>query len=239
MKILFLLLACSLLVSLPTVSSAGDQFKINTSIKPPFSTEQRDGFFDLLLTELFSRIGHKVEFIRLPAERALQMADEGYSDGDVPRVSGLNNRYKNLLEVPEPIIDYNFSAFMRKPVLNDLSWEKLSKQNVGLIIGWKIYETNTPKDSRLTKATSPAQLLELLNGERIDIALYERYAGNYLIRSSNFSSLEECQPSLAVRPMHLYLHKKHAHLVEKISAELRKMKDDGSWQDIAGKTLGK
>jgi len=231
-----LLLPCCLALLLLGTAVSAETLKINTSIKPPFSTERQDGFFDLLLPELFARVGVQIELIRLTSERALKMADEGISDGEVPRIGGLTALYPNLLQVPEPIIDYNFVAFMRKPASTDMSWEKMKGKNVGLIIGWKIYEANVPESALITKVTSQPQLLEMLNSARIQIALYERYAGNYQIATNHYE-LEEARPPLAVHPMYLYLHQRNAKLVEPLAEALRQLKQDGTWQKIATETL--
>lgn len=219
------------------IPAGAETLKINTSIKPPFSTAAQDGFFDRLLSELFGRIGVDFELIRLPTERALQMANDGFSDADLPRISGLEKKYQNLIEVPEPVIDYNFVAFMREPTWQDISWQKLKKQRVGLIIGWKIYEKNVPLSAERTLANSPQQLFQLLSHDRVRVALYERYAGKYLVKTSGLKKIVEAQPPLAVRPMHIYLNRKNEALSEIISAELRKMKADGSWQQIVNETL--
>ena len=176
--------------------------------------------------------------IRLPAERALQMADDGYSDGDVPRIGGLSKQYPHLVAVPEPVIDYNFVAFARKPAAQQMDWQLLAGRNVGIIIGWKIYEENVPGTAQVTRVAAPGQLLDLLSAERIDFALYERYAGYHLLKSHDYADLVECSPPLAVRPMFLYLHKKHAELIKPLAIELRRMKEDGSWQRLAAQTLG-
>ena len=215
-----------------------EMIRINTSIKPPFSTLAQDGFFDLLVKELFARIDIQVELIRLPAERALQMADDGYSDGEIPRIGGLSEQYPNLIAVSEPVIDYNFVAFVRKPAHERMSWQRLAGEDVGIIIGWKIYEERVPATAKITRVASPAQLLDLLSAGRIKFALYERYAGYHLLKEYHHNDMVECLPPLAVRPMFLYLHKKHAALIKPLATALRRMKEDGSWQRIAVQTLG-
>lgn len=217
---------------------SAESLKINTSIKPPFSTEQGSGFFDLLIAELSARVGVHIELARLPAERALQMVNDGLSDGDLPRISGLSSTYPDLIEVKEPVIDYHFVAFKHKEYKSkSVCWEKLKDKNVGFIIGWKIYEKKVSTSASVTRVSSPAQLFKVLNSRRIDVALYERYAGRYQIQSQNYLELEECKYVLAVRPMHIYLNKKHEKLADVFSEELKEMKNDGSWDKIALRTL--
>lgn len=235
-----LLMCCFFLLTLaafPATSVGSEQLRINTSIKPPFSTEEQDGFFDLLLKEVFGRLGVSSELIRLPAERALKMADEGICDGDLPRIAGLSSTYTNLVQVPEPIIDYNFVAFSHAQSCRNVSWDDMRGREVGLIIGWKIYEENIPPEARISRMKSPEQLFAALEAKRFDLALYERHAGHHLIRKENFT-IVECQPPLAVQPMYLYLNKRHSVLVDAVADELRRMKDDGALDRIVAATLG-
>lgn len=212
--------------------------QINTSVKPPFSTTQKDGFFDLLLEELFARVGVEVDLVRLPAERALQMVNGGLSDGDVPRIAGLTTRYSDLIMVEEPVADYFFVAFTNGGEAHrGICERKFSDNYIGLIIGWKIYENMVPEATPKTSVSSATQLFQLLNEGRIDIALYERYAGSYLVQEKQYDNIEECSEPLAVRPMYLYLHKRHKEIGKVLAEELKAMKIDGSWQRIVSQTL--
>ena len=234
-----LILTWLLVGCLAAPSFSLETIRINSSIKPPFSTLAQDGFFDLLLNELFARVDNiQVELIRLPAERALQMADDGYSDGEIPRIGGLSEQYPNLIAVSEPVIDYNFVAFVRTPANERMSWQRLAGEDVGIIIGWKIYEEQVPASAKVTRVVAPAQLMNLLSAGRINFALYERYAGYHLLKEHQHNNIAECFPPLAVRRMFLYLHKKHAALIKPLAIALRQMKKDGSWQRIAAQTLG-
>ena len=216
---------------------AADTLKINTSIKPPFSTAEMDGFFDRLLVTLFSRNGIAIELVRLPPERALHYVNEGVSDGEVPRIGGLSKTYPNIVQVPEKLIDYHFVAFSQPRPLPDMSFDVLQHYRVGLLIGWKIYETRVPPDTVLSRLTGPLQLFLMLANDRIDVGLYERYAGHYLIRSNGFTDIYECRPPLAVRPMFLYLNRKHASLAMPLAESLRAMNADGTLAAIKRATL--
>lgn len=218
---------------------AAGPLKINTSIKPPFSTAELDGYFDMLIMELFTRNRIAVELVRLPPERALRYANEGVSDGEVPRIAGLSKAYPHIIQVPVKLIDYHFVAFSQPRPLPDITFEALEKFRVGMLIGWKIYENNVPAGTRQNRLTGPLQLFLMLNSNRIDVGLYEKYAGHYLIQSNGFNNIYECQPPLAVKPMFLYLNQKHAALVPLLADTLESMNTDGTRQAIRQKTLGR
>lgn len=224
------------LILLPGPASAGGTLKVNTSIKPPFSTEAEDGFFDLIIKELTRRTGIGTELVRQPPERALVSANQGLSDMELPRIAGLEKAYPNLVMVPEKVIDYKFVAFSLKETDLD-GWDDLSGHRVGYLIGWKIFEKNVPKSAEGTKLKQPYQLMDMLSLGRLDIALYELYAGRALVRRHGLIDIHECEPPLAVRPMYIYVHKDNAYLVPLLNKALKAMKADGTYDRIADKTL--
>lgn len=217
---------------------AQEVLRVNTSIKPPFSTKEESGFFDVLLKELGKRLDFDIDLIRLPPERALFSVNEGLSDAELPRIAGIESKYPNLVMVDEKVIDYNFVAFTRGG--GDIAkWADLPEQSVGYLIGWKIFEKNVPVNAVVCKQTKPSLLFRMLYEGRIDVALYERYAGWNIIKAHSYFGFHECTPPLAVKPMYMYLNKRHADLAPKIAEALREMKKDGTYKLIMAQTLEK
>lgn len=235
LRVVLCLLCCSL--SFPSGTRAQETLRINTSIKPPFSTEAGDGFFDRLVVEMFGRLGYAVTFVRMPTERSLQAVNSGNSDGDLPRIAGLEKIYPHLVMVDEPLIDYAFTAFANLPECATPGWDSLRGKRIGIIIGWKIFENSAPAGAERTMFASPRALLKSLAAGRIDLALYERYAGRYLARTLGFDEIRECRPPLAVKPMYLYLNQRHRDLLERLQRVIREMKADGSYDRIRQETL--
>jgi len=73
---------------------------------------------------------------------------------------------------------------------------------------------------------------------RIDVALYERYAGQYLLQTQKLKNIHECVPPLAVKSMYFYLNKKHQDQVSPIALALKSIKEDGTYQNIFDGTIG-
>ena len=212
-------------------ASASETLRINTSIKPPFSNQDETGFFDRMLHELGRRLGVQVELVRLPPERALLAADSGESDGDLPRIGGLSAKYVNLVQVEEPVVEYEFIAFGRTcPPL--AGWDDLEHSRVGYLLGWKIYENNVPTGADVARLRRPDLLMAMLREGRIDLALYERFAGRELVRGGEYGKVRECESPLAVKPMYLYLHKDKSHFAQRAASALRDMKRDGFYDVI-------
>lgn len=215
---------------------SAEELKVNTSIKPPFSTSEEDGFFDLILKELGRRTGVRVRLVRQPPERALLSANQGVSDMELPRIAGLEKTYTNLVMVPEKVIDYNFVAFTRsRRGITD--WQDLAGRNVGYLLGWKIFENNVPKSASVTKLKTPSQLMAMLAEGRIDVALYESYAGREIVRRQQLASIVESPQPLAVKPMYMYVHKSNAYFASILDMHLKRMKLDGTYRRIEKMTL--
>lgn len=238
MKRFFMYTLAMLLIALQGTAMASEVLKVNTSIKPPFSTKAQTGFIDLLIKELGRRMGWEMELVRQPPERALLSANAGFSDIELPRIGGLQKTYPNLIQIEEKVIDYHFVAFSRfkKPLP---SWDGLIGERVGYLIGWKIFESNVSDSAAITKLRRPDQLFEMLDQGRIDVALYERYAGWARIRSQGYDSIKECEPPLATRPMYMYIHASRKNLADAITHHLRAMKADGTYQQLSARTLNR
>ena len=213
---------------------------ITITTKDPYSTEKNDGFLDLLLNEIGNRLGIEFNVLKnIPPARALFKLNEGTIDGDFPRVSGLEKIYPSIIYVPEKIVDYYFVAFSYEKCPHPISFNSMKESKVGFIRGWKIYEQKTKNYSQLVHQTAKSiQLYKLLDRKRIKYALHEHYIGNKFIADLMLENIiHECTPPLMIKPMYLYLNKKHRQLVPAISRVLKEIKQDGTYQRILDATL--
>lgn len=187
----------------------------------------------LLSQEAFRRVGLEPKLISTPSERSLQLANQGEVDGEGLRIAGLNTQYPNLIQIPERFIGISFVAFTRDAMINlSQGWESLMPYRVAFITGWKMFEANATRAKVVNRVSSPDQMFRMLEGGRIDIALYTRADGIALIRNMGLSSIAPLSPALKDVDMYLYLHKKHESLVPQIANALRDMKADGTYNKI-------
>jgi polar amino acid transport system substrate-binding protein len=199
---------------------------LNDTNEPPYTTESRDGFLDLVAGEAFRRAGAELRLVKLPAERGLLNANAGVEDGDLTRIAGLEKQYPNLLRVPEKLMDWEFAAFSNNAAIVP-KWPVLQRHAVGYIKGWKIYEQHLAAAERVVTADDPTQLFRLLELNRIEVALYERWLGLALARQLGLKKVQPLTPSLATREMYIYLHRRHAVVVPKLAEALRAVKREG------------
>lgn len=235
--------ACAGMVLLAALCCSGaalarDKLVISTSVVAPYTTPARTGFLDRLVAAVFREAGVEAEILVYPAasERSLLNANEGIDDGQALRVAGLEKVYPNLIRVPEPVMMNDFVAMSRKPVFATPNWSALKPYSVTYIIGWKIFESNVPVEVPVTPVRDAEQMFALLARERVDVALYERWQGLAQARSAGLQ-VSVMEPPLVSVPMHMYLHKRHADLVPRVSQALVRLKQNGGYQRIVAETL--
>jgi polar amino acid transport system substrate-binding protein len=217
---------------------ASDKIVLSSGVLEPYTTPDRKGFLDQLILALFREIGLQAELIIYPTatERGMLNANEGVDDGLAMRVAGLEKQYPNLIRVPEDVAVNDFVGYtLGKPFATD-NWASLSPYVVSYIIGWKVFEQNVPKGKELTLVRDADQLFGMLTAKRADVVLYERWQGLAKSRAMGLQ-VTVLEPPLVHTKMYLYLHKKHAALVPRVSQALVKMKADGSYQRIVDATL--
>jgi len=210
---------------------------LNDTNEPPYTTPAGDGYLDVIVREAFRRAGVDLRLIKLPAERGLINANAGIEDGDMVRIAGLEKQYPNLIRVPEKLIDWEFVAFSKGSRIRS-AWPDIRQRAVGHIKGWKIYERAVNGAEHVTAVDDPEQLFRLLELDRIEVALYERRLGLALVRKIGLKNVRPLSPPLYRREMFIYLHRRHAPLVPKITEALRAMKREGFIQRTYREKLG-
>ena len=205
---------------------------LNDTNDPPYTTVAGDGFVDVIVGEAFRRAGFRLKLIKLPPERGLVNANAGIEDGDLTRIAGLEKNYPNLVRVPEKLMDWHFVAFTRQAKPAEASWNSLEQLSVGHIKGWKIFEQNLRPSTQITTTDNPGQLFAMLDKDRIDVALYERWLGYALAKQMGMQKMRVVEPPLAVREMYIYLHKRHADKIPAIAAALRAIKAEGMYSRV-------
>jgi polar amino acid transport system substrate-binding protein len=186
-----------------------------------------------LSKEAFRRIGVDFKLVSLPSERSLHSVNLGEVDGEGLRIAGLSDQYSNLVQVPERYIGISFVAFARDATIRlDQGWDSLKPQRVAFINGWKMFEANASGARSVSKVDKPEQMFLMLDGGRVDLALYTLADGVALARSMGLGAIAPIAPALKDVDMYLYLNRKHEALVPRLARALREMKADGSYNRI-------
>ncbi|MFC1673719.1 substrate-binding periplasmic protein [Pseudomonadota bacterium] len=231
------LLACVCAPSGQVWAAEKPTYLLNTSTGAPYATEEKSGFLDLVVAEAFRRIGEKGEVpVYSASKRALINANEGVDHGVAMRVKSLDQKFPNLVRVPERIIENDFVASSRNMNFATSSWASLKPYTVAHIHGWVIFENNLVEGQAKTTVKDAAQMFTMLGKERVDAVLYERWQGLQRAKDTGLAVTVH-EPPLASVDMFMFMHKDHAHLVEPLAQALRDMKADGTYQKIFDQTL--
>lgn len=193
----------------------------------PLGPGHGPGFASSVAIEAFRRIGLLAEVIVLPAERAMINANAGIEDGDVLRHRVIETDYPNLVRVPEPIISFEINAFTFDPGLAIDAMSDLDGRTVGIETGIKLLEDAVAGHPQVTAVADLERLFTLLAKRRVEVALAERWQGNWWIRRLGLDCRVLDLP-LSHEPLFIYLHKRHTALVPKLAGALREMKADGT-----------
>lgn len=212
----------------PGFAAGAEPLVLNSADTAPRSRPDGAGFEDRIVTEAFRRMGVPVRLSQLPSERALQRANQGMDDGNYARIAGLERLYPNLIMVPEPITEFLFTAFTKAPRLALDGWEGLKPHSVALVNGWKIVEANTVGVRARSSVKDEAALFAMLDSGRVEVAVLDLHTGMEMVRLLGLKGVRALAPPLERRPMHVYLHRRHAELVPKLARALRQMKRDGT-----------
>jgi polar amino acid transport system substrate-binding protein len=220
-----------------TTQAHSETLRLNSGVGAPYFQPDKQGFLDILIPEVFRRIGTSAEAVRYAAaERAMINANTGVDDGVAMRIKGLEKTYPNLVRIEEKILDNDFVAYSSKAMPKTISFDSIKTYQVAYINGWKIFESGLPRETSVTTVQDAEQLFTLIINDRTDLVLFERWQGNYILRERNITA-QALSPALATTEMYMYLHSKHSRLVEPAARALRDMKADGTYQRIAAQTL--
>ena len=232
---IYLLFLISILTSFSIC--ADTPLTITSGRGEPFVNSDHNGFYDLIVKNMFKRIGIEAKTILLPSERSLINANTGVDDGNIARIKGIEKKYTNLVMVPEKIIDFDFVAFTNKKQFEIDNWESLKPYNVTFINGWKLFEKKVKHYKSLSLVQDADKLFGLLNSGRADIALYDRLSGLWWLKQHTTEISYQRLP-IEKYKLYLYVHKKHKNLVPELSTALKAMKQDGTYQQIYDQSLG-
>lgn len=181
-----------------------------------------------LMSLAYKEIGINVELIDFNRDSALVAANEGVLDGQLAKIPGLSDTYKNLLRLDTPLLDFklNLISFCNNCTLSDMHSLVIHSTYPAPA---KYLESN-PYSGQLYKVKSVSTLLNLLMQKQVSAALV---IGFYL--DPYMQKLQDAGikiTTLHSQHVYHYLHKKHKHLAPAISATLKQFKQSGKMDEL-------
>jgi len=215
-------------------AEAGERPKL---VFTTFPSEGMGMLFERILTEAYDRLGYDVTIERVPAQRALVMANSGTVDGEAGRVSVIELLNPNLIRVPTSLYTNTIVVYTREANIDtSLGWDALRPYSVTSLIGYKFIEQQV-RTMRHTHVTDYEKLFTMLEGGRADLAVAEYMDSLPSFKRQHPKGVRVVMPPLSYNPMYHYLNRKHAKLVPLIDAVLEDMLREGRMDAIEQEML--
>jgi len=190
-------------------------------------------WWTLIYTEVFDRLGLKLNVRSYPLARASNEADKGHVDGETIRVYAYADAHPNLIRVEEPTVQLRLVAYTGKSAVPGIDgWKNLkgTHYNVGYARGAHIVETNLSKilePEQISPVIEAVQGLRKLVSGRADIYIDDENVVLPLLALPEFKERIRVVGTMDETPLHLYMHKRHAAMVTKLAEAIKALKKDG------------
>ncbi|WP_321341400.1 transporter substrate-binding domain-containing protein [Breoghania sp.] len=210
-----------------------------TGHNPPYATYEQTGIVDRLLIEAFRRANIGLSVRKVPPARAGSLVNSGIEDGCGPRVAEFSDHFPNLVRIEEPVATFELRAYTKLPDIADFKWDDLDSYTVGHVFGAVMLDNKVRAHAGTTvKLRNPRQTFQLLQQDRIDIAIAERWTALELMKELKLENVRSLRTPLERRRLYFFVHRDHAHLAPRIAEGLRAAKSDGTYTKIMEQSLG-
>lgn len=189
-----------------------------------------------IYTEAFKRIAVSFEYQGCVPNKCTEYVLNGSLDGEMARFDGYNNSYPFLIQINEPVLYLNISAFSIKNIGDITDWDsfKQKKYRTAVINGYKLLEEklNSFLESKhLITISSTIEGLNKLLHDKIDILI--DVEGTVLFEKKEVhSSVKKISSLEKDLPLYCFLHKKHISIAKNLENAFKKMRSDGTFKRI-------
>ena len=191
------------------------------------------------MQDVFKEHGYDLTVKHYPAERSIEAANRGETDGDLFREYKMDlTHYPNLVMVDCPTSYYPLFAFVNNPSLKIEGIKDLASYRVITMRGDRVMEGKInpviPGD-KLTVVASYEQGFKMVAAGRADVIVSDRSKAFYYMKKLGI----EDKVTMLKRPLILvnlytYINKKHAALAEKVAATMKAKMADGTYEKMVG-----
>ncbi len=114
--IIFVLILTTIILPRAFSREREETFTISTSYQNLLSNAEGTGMLDLIIIEVFRRMGMNAEIVYTPTEQSLVDVNAGLLDGEINRIAGMEESFPNIVRVPEPNMVMHFVAFSKQEI---------------------------------------------------------------------------------------------------------------------------
>lgn len=191
-----------------------------------------------ILTEAYSKIGYRAEYVEFPPNRMIASFVSGQIDALVIAEASFSGDYPDSIRIETPIWVDELVAFTKAP-LPVQGWESMRAYRIGYISAMFIIEKNLSGGFATFPVKDPVQLFRMLDVGRIDIVVTSRAVGELTIANLGLKNISRAKEPLAIVPNYHYLSKGNADIARKLSVVLEEMDRSGRMEQITEGTLSR
>ncbi len=181
-----------------------------------------------ILQVVYRRLNITVEFVDLPAKRALALSSAGVIDGEVQKIAAVVRDYPTLVQLSSPINYIEPSVFATRLRFTANGWESIEKYRIGIVRGVGSSEAGTKGMPHVEAATNLENLVRMLDADRIDVLVTDLFSGRITVKRMGLASrIYALPPPLERIPVFHYLHERHSELAQRVEIVLREMTASG------------
>ncbi|NQW00796.1 MAG: hypothetical protein HQ483_13915 [Rhodospirillales bacterium] len=187
-------------------------------------------FHDLARDRLrlaYLRAGLNVQFVAASSIRSLHNANRGNFDGDTARIALVEKTYKNLRRVDVTLAELRGAAYTIRDDLKTYDATVLKTSIIGRVRG-VLWAEHLTAGHRSDLTNNHAQLFDMLQRKRFDVAFATEISGDILIRQADgrYANIVKLMPPAYTARTYHYLHKQNASIIPKLEAALRSLDAD-------------
>jgi ABC-type amino acid transport substrate-binding protein len=186
-----------------------------------------------ILEAIYRHLDIRLEFVDMPAKRALLESSEGRVDGEIQRVLDVGSEYPTLIAV-RPSVNYiEPSAFVTRADFRVDGWRSVAPYSIGIVRGVGSSERGTKGMSRVEAVTTMDQLMGMLADGRVEVAVNDRFSGELVCKRLHLdATIHALSPAIERIPLYHFLNERHRDLVPRVEAVVREMTASGELERI-------
>lgn len=149
----------------------------------------------LILNEAYSAIGERFVVRLYPGTHALMASNNGFNDGALHRIEGIDKSFANLQRVRVAINQVMAVAIVKRDDIHIRQWQDLSPYHFGTESGVVLFEQRTA-GMDVVRMESLKQLLNMLDRGRLDVVVTDQLDALAALRNPAFKHLRVELPVL-------------------------------------------
>lgn len=178
------------------------------------------------LTPIYKNLGIELKTIGLPSKRSLILSNQGRLDGELLRITGLEESYPDLISVPITLYQMHVYAYTIDGIKEVKNASDILHFSVAIHRGIHWEESFASQLPRyVSRVGSTKQKFKLLALGRVDYVLSsEQRAKEIIVKHFSTEKIVRVSPIIGQVNLIHYLHKKHEHIIPALLKEINKQK---------------